>query len=141
MAHILIIEANFYRDIAAHLSDAAITVLNEANHTYDKIEVPGCFEVPTALAMAIDTSRYDGYIALGCVIRGETSHYDYVCNETARGLNSLARKHRLALGFGIITANTPEQAYARSDKDEHNVGQRAAQTCIHMLTLKHQLAS
>lgn len=139
MPRILIIEANFYQDIAKNLSDAAISVLKKEGCIYERIEVPGCFEIPTALAMALTRSSYDGYIALGCVIRGETSHYDYVCSESARGLNDLARSHQLALGYGIITANTPAQAYARCDNNDHNVGARAARTCLHMLDLKQQL--
>jgi 6,7-dimethyl-8-ribityllumazine synthase len=141
MSRILIIEATFYHDIAKKLSDAAMATLTRANITYDRIQVPGCFEIPAALSMAVQSKSYDGYIALGCVIRGETSHYDYVCSESANGLSILARKHCLALGYGIITANTEEQAYARCHTDSQNVGTRAAATCLQMLEVKQKLAN
>ena len=141
MSHILIIEATFYKDIAKNLADAALAVLKTASATYDTIQVPGCFEIPAALAMAIGSKRYDGYIALGCVIRGETSHYDYVCGESARGLNTLAYEHRIAVGYGIITANTQKQANARCKNDTHNVGARAASACLAMINLQKKLTS
>ena len=135
---ILILEASFYPDIAEKLMDGATRVLEDAMVAYEQLTVPGCFELPAAIAIALKSKRYSGYIALGCVIRGETSHYDYVCSESARGLNQLAIKHRLALGYGIITAENDAQAYARCMPDDRNVGRRAASACLAMLDIKHQ---
>lgn len=137
---ILIIEANFYQDIAYGLTEGATDVLEKAGYIYERITVPGCFEIPTTLAMAIDTNRYAGYIALGCVIRGQTTHYDHVCHESIQGLNRLAIKHRIPVGLGIITANNRKQAYARCASNTQNFGHRAANACLTMMRVKKQLA-
>jgi len=141
MSHILVIQAAFYPDIADKMAGAAKAVLDKAGCSYEYIEVPGCFEIPAAIAMALETGRYHGYIALGCVIRGETSHYDYVCAESARGLNSLACKHRIPLGYGIITANTYKQVIARCKPDSHNVAARAASACLSMIDLHQKMVT
>lgn len=141
MAHIFIVDARFYTDISDQLAEAAIAELEAADMTYDRYPVPGTFELPAAVAMAIESRKYDGYIALGCVIRGETSHYDYVCSESARGLADLAKDHQVPVGFGVITAENQEQARVRSDKNQKNVGGGAAKACIAMLSLKEELAA
>lgn len=140
MSHILIIEARFYEDIANKLALAAALELEEAGVTYEHLEVPGCFEIPAALQMAISSGKYDGYVALGCVIRGETTHYDYVCGESAWGINKLAIKYEAPIGYGIITAENRKQADVRADKDQKNVGGRAAKACLAMLGIKQKLA-
>lgn len=139
MSHILVIQAAFYPDIAQKMADAAKAVLDKAHCTYELIQVPGCFEIPAALAIAIASKRYDGYVTLGCVIRGETSHYDYVCAESARGINSLAYTHRVAVGYGIITADTHKQVIARCKPNEHNVAARAASACLTMIDIQHKM--
>ncbi|MCY4479243.1 MAG: 6,7-dimethyl-8-ribityllumazine synthase [Rhodospirillales bacterium] len=101
---VLILEARFYEDIADQLAAGAVGALDEAGAGHERISVLGAFELPAALAMAIASGRYDGFVALGCVIRGETSHYEHVCGECARGLAMLAERHRIALGFGVVTA-------------------------------------
>ena len=111
-AHILIAEARFYDDIADELVEGAKAVLDAAGATFETVAVPGAYELPAAVRMAIESGRFDGYIALGCVIRGETSHYDYVCGESARGLMMLCTKHGIALGYGILTTETRDQAWA-----------------------------
>ncbi len=136
-SHVLIVEARFYADIADELVRGATAALAEAAATFDRIAVPGAFEIPTAIAMAIDGGRYDGYVALGCVIRGETSHYDYVCGESARGLAELARVHRAAIGYGILTCETRDQAWARAavDGNGKNKGRDTAEACLALIAL------
>lgn len=138
MSNILLIEARFYENIANQLAEAAIEVIEESGFSYERLEVPGCFEIPAAISMARATKKYDGYVALGCVIRGETTHYDYVCGESARGINQLAIEHQLAVGYGIITAENRGQASARADKDQKNVGGRAARACLEMLAIQQK---
>jgi 6,7-dimethyl-8-ribityllumazine synthase len=140
MSHILIVEATFYEDIAAELIKGAVstleaeTVNQELSHSI--ISVPGALEIPAAIRMAIESKRYDGYIALGCVIRGETTHYDYVCTESAHGLNQLALDHVVPIGNGILTTENREQAIARAEVARGNKGKAAAHACITMLNLK-----
>lgn len=139
MTHILIVEARFYENLADTLAGSAIAELEQAGATFERIAVPGCFEIPAAVSIAINSGQYDGYVALGCVIRGETSHYDYVCAESARGLNELAITKLAAIGYGIITANTRQQAITRANPAEKNVGGRAARACLAMINLKCQM--
>lgn len=142
--HIMIVEARFYEDIADQLVQGASAALDEAGATYERIEVPGAFEIPAAIKYAIRSrhflnvrKRYDGYVALGCVIRGETSHYDYVCGESARALMDLATEFTLALGYGILTCENREQALERARTDRKNKGGETARACLRMLDLKH----
>lgn len=135
---ILIVRSSFYEDIAKGLSDGAINILKNADQEFEVIEVPGCFELPAAIAMAYKSKNYDAFIALGCVIRGETSHYDYVCSESARGLNDLAINHNLAIGYGIITSENIDQAKVRADVTQKNVGGRAAEAALAMLDIKNK---
>jgi 6,7-dimethyl-8-ribityllumazine synthase len=139
MPHFFIAVARFYQDIAAELESGAVRFLTQANATYDVVSVPGAFELPAAIAMAIKSGKYDGYIALGCVIRGETSHYDYVCGESARGLNELAITHHAPIGYGILTVETVEQAWERACLTQGDKGRDAAQAATSMLTLKQTL--
>ena len=140
MAHhrILIVNSPYYAHIAEELEKGAREALEAAEDECDvePILVPGAFEVPGAIAMAADRARYDGYIALGCVIRGETSHYDYVCGESARGLMYLSTDRRLALGYGILTVENEAQALARAERDHGNKGKDAAIACLEMLKLR-----
>ena len=102
--------------------------------------VPGAFEIPAAIRFAHfgQKAAYDGYVALGCVIRGETSHYDYVCGESARGLQSLALEHGLAIGYGILTVEDREQAWVRAAVTKKNKGADAARACLAMMTLRRE---
>lgn len=142
--HILVVEARFYADIADQLAAGAIAVLEAAGATWRRIEVPGAFELPAAIAMASDVSSdrpdswFDGYVALGCVIRGETSHYDHVCEEAARGLQDLAAGDRLAIGFGLLTCETGVQARVRADPAGKDAGGRAAQACLRMIQIRRE---
>jgi 6,7-dimethyl-8-ribityllumazine synthase len=141
MAKILIVQANFYQHISQMLLDGAVAELKKANYQYDIIDVLGAFEIPATIAIASKTNKYDGYIALGCVIRGETTHYDYVCVESARGLNELAYKNNLAIGYGIITCENEEQALARGDVNRKNKGGFAALACLRMIEIKQHFLS
>ncbi len=134
----LIVEARFYDDIADALLAGARAVLDKAGCAYDIITVPGALEVPAAIAMALDAGRYDGVVALGCVIRGDTYHFEVVANESGRGLMDLAVRERLAIGNGILTVNTEAQARARSGKIS-NKGADAERAALVMAQLKRDL--
>ncbi len=138
--HLLVVRAPFYQDIIAELTRGAVQALDAAGATYEIIDVPGAFEIPAAIAMAeaSATKSYDGYVALGCVIRGETSHYDYVCGESARGLQELAFRDRLAIGFGVLTCENGEQAWARASVDRKNKGAEVAHAALRMIALKQE---
>ena len=110
---ILIVTSRFYNEISASLEKECIETIKSNGFGYDVIDVPGAFEVPAAIAHASRSNKYIGYIALGCVIRGETSHYDYVCTESSRALMNLSLDG-LPIGYGILTCESKEQALARS---------------------------
>jgi len=133
-ARILIVESRYYPEIADQLISGAEAEIKKAGATSERVVVPGAFEIPGAIAVAAD--HYDGFLALGCVIRGETTHYDYVCAESARGLQDLALKYTLAIGYGILTVENREQAWARALVDQKNKGGVAARACLDMLDLK-----
>jgi 6,7-dimethyl-8-ribityllumazine synthase len=138
--HVMIVEARFYDDIADELVKGAIATLEAAGATYERHAVPGCFEIPAAISFAEKSSKeIDGFVALGCVIRGETSHYDYVCSESARGLQDLAVGHHLAIGYGILTVENRDQAWARAAVDKGNKGRTAAEAALRMVALKRDL--
>jgi 6,7-dimethyl-8-ribityllumazine synthase len=139
--HVLIIEARFYEDLSDELAAGAIAALEKAGATYDRVAVPGALEIPAALAMALDgieagLARYDGFVALGCVIRGETTHYEIVSGESARALMDLAVSEGLAIGNGILTVENDEQAYARARVAEMNKGGAAAEAALAMIALR-----
>ncbi|MDJ0920667.1 MAG: 6,7-dimethyl-8-ribityllumazine synthase [Henriciella sp.] len=139
MTHrILIVNSPYYEHISKELELGVRETLEASGEdcTVETIMVPGAFEVPSAIAMAADSAKYDGYVALGCVIRGETSHYDYVCEESARGLMYLTTDRRLAIGYGILTVENEAQAMARARRDQKNKGRDAANACLEMLKLR-----
>ena len=143
--HVLIVEARYYVDIADELLRGAVAELDTAGISYESVAVPGAFEIPAAIRVALRSMdffggqrRYDGYIALGCVIRGETSHYDHICSESARKLQDLACAHTLALGYGILTCETREQAWERASVAGRNKGGEVARACLQMVELKRQ---
>mgnify|MGYP001294150198 FL=1 len=143
---VLIVEARFYSDLADEMAKGAIAALDKAGILHDRIAVPGTFEVPAAIRFALRamethsaTSNYSGFIALGTVIRGETDHYDHICREVSRALMDIAVKQSVALGFGILTCETKEQAEARADISRGDKGADAAQACPRMMDLKKEL--
>ena len=136
--HFLIVEARFYDALNNALIDGAKRALDAAGASYDVVTVPGALEVGAAIAMAEKgtASDYDGYVALGCVIRGETTHYELVAGESARALQDLAVNRGLAIGNGILTVENEAQAWARADSGRKDKGGDAARAALAM----HQLA-
>jgi 6,7-dimethyl-8-ribityllumazine synthase len=134
--NILIAEARFYPHISDLLVAGAVAALEEAGAAYERVEVPGAFETPGVIRHALH--RFDGFIALGCVIRGETSHYDYVCGESARGLQDLAIHHGAAIGYGILTVENEQQAIVRADPKQKDKGRDAAVACLRMIELRRK---
>jgi 6,7-dimethyl-8-ribityllumazine synthase len=144
-ARILIVEARYYDDLADALLTGAMTVLEKAGVEVERISVPGSLEIPGAIAIALEAARrkrrpYDGVVALGCVIRGDTIHFEIVSQESARGLMALSMQHALPIGNGIITVNTQSQAFARARMEEMDKGGDAARAALAMVRVKRQLA-
>ena len=143
-ARILIVEARFYDDIADALLAGAMRALDAAGAKYDRLTVPGALEIPAAVAIAVDAANnkaqpYDGVVALGCVIRGDTLHFDIVSQQSARALMDLAVARGLPLGNGILTVDTDEQAKARLGGNHGHKGEQAAHAALHMARLKREL--
>jgi len=141
----LIVEARYYDHIAEALLRGATAALDAAGARYDRITVPGALEIPAAIAMAVDAAArgrdpYDGVVALGCVILGETYHFEIVSNESARGLAELALTRQLPLGNGILTVENEPQAVARAGGAKGNKGEEAARAALAMIKLKRGLA-
>ena len=141
MTKVLLVDANFYQDLSTELVRGAVAEFNCRRVQYDRISVPGALEIAPAISLAsrrTDGPAYDGYVALGCVIRGETSHYDIVCAESARGLSELALKRDLAIGNGILTVDTRDQAWARAGVEGNgkNKGRDAVIACLSLIDLK-----
>ncbi|MBD8875080.1 6,7-dimethyl-8-ribityllumazine synthase [Roseibium polysiphoniae] len=141
---ILIIEARFYDDLADALAEGAIQAIEAAGGTYERIAVPGVLEIPAALSMVMtamenDGELYDGFVLLGAVIRGETSHYDIVANESARVIMDLMVDADLAIGNGILTVENDAQAWARAKVSEKNKGGAAAEAALAMIALRERL--
>ncbi|WP_417493507.1 6,7-dimethyl-8-ribityllumazine synthase [Maricaulis sp.] len=131
---VLIVAATFYRDIADALIAGSIEALTAAGASFDLVEVPGALEIPGAITQAVlGEAGYDGYVALGCVIRGETTHYDYVCSESARGLMDLSLRG-IPLGNGILTVENRDQALRRAI--EKNKGADVAGACLALIALR-----
>jgi 6,7-dimethyl-8-ribityllumazine synthase len=135
----LIVEARYYDHIADRLLEGARAVLDEAGVEYDVVTVPGALEIPSAIAMACDATPYAGAIALGCVIEGETYHFEVVSNESARGLMHLAVRERLAVGNGILTVDNEAQALDRLGGAHGHKGAEAARAALAMARLKRDL--
>ena len=135
MSKVLIVTANYYKDISNGLLQGASNILNENNILFDSIEVPGCFEISLAIKHSINTKIYSGYISLGCIVKGQTYHFEILSNECIRSINSLVLEHNVPIGFGIITCNNIEEAKARSRLDEKNKGKEAASACMQMIKL------
>jgi 6,7-dimethyl-8-ribityllumazine synthase len=134
--HLLIVEARFYDDIADLLLEGACRALEAAGATFDRVTVPGALEVPAAIRLALDGADYDAFVALGCVIQGETSHYDIVAGESARGLMDLAVQRGALIGNGILTTDNGQQARVRADPDGKDKGGGAARAALALLQIK-----
>ena len=131
---LLIVVAPFYRDIADILIKGAVAEIEAAGGSYEIAEVPGALELPTAIGIAERMSNFDGYVALGCVIRGETTHYETVCNDSSRGLTLLGLQG-LCIGNGILTVENRAQAEVRADPQAMNKGAGAAAAALHLVAL------
>lgn len=141
MTKILIVEARYYADISDALLKSASATLKAAGAEVEVLTVPGALEIPAAIAMA-SARGYDGYVALGCVIRGETTHYEIVSNESARGLMDLTVRERLAIGNGILTVEDEDQAWARTDEARvEDKGANAAKAALAMAALRAKYGS
>ena len=146
MTRVLIVVSDFYPDLAEELVRGATAELEARGIDHGRLSVPGALEIPPAIAImanrgddpAYDGPTYDGYVGLGCVIRGETSHYDIVCGESARGLMELSLTRGFAVGNGILTVDTAEQAWARAgvDGNGRNKGRSAVIACLSLMELK-----
>jgi 6,7-dimethyl-8-ribityllumazine synthase len=139
-ARLLMVISPYYKGVADMMQRGAEAAADEAKATLDRVFVPGAFEIPAAIALAAKTGNWDGYLALGCVVRGETSHYDYVCGESARGLMDLSVRDGLAIGYGILTVNTLAQAEERADPRRGDKGGESARAALAMIALKRHFA-
>lgn len=140
MANILIIEARFYEHIGDMLLTGAKKYFEEKGASYDVISVPGALEIPSALSFAAASNKYDGFVVLGCVIRGETGHYDVVVNESARGVYAVALANDLAVGNGILTVENEQQAIVRADPAQKNKGRDAAEAAMKLIGIRADYA-
>jgi 6,7-dimethyl-8-ribityllumazine synthase len=142
--HLLLVEAPYYAHLAALLREGAERAVAAAGATCEIVTVPGAFEIPPAIALAAKAGgRFDGFVALGCVIRGETTHYDHICAETARSLQDLAVRDGLPVGYGILTVENEAQALVRAAPAEPQTGGRdkggeAVRACLALVALKRR---
>ena len=137
--HFLIVEARFYPDIADAQLAGAKSALSAAGASYEHVSVPGALEIPVAIAMATASQKhFDGYVALGCVVRGETTHYETVCSESARGIMDLAIAKNLAIGNGILTVEDESQAWERADAAQKDKGGDAARAAVSLSMLRQR---
>ena len=137
MNKILIVEARFYQDIAEELLSGAMKVIVDRDFSIEKIEVPGVFEVPSAVAKAWASGNYLGVITLGCVIRGATDHYDHICREVSRAIMDLSINSGASIGFGLLTCENMEQAQVRADPAQKNKGHEVASACLRIMELRN----
>jgi 6,7-dimethyl-8-ribityllumazine synthase len=137
---VLIVEARFYEQLSDQLARGAIAVLERAGAVWQRLTVPGALEIPSAIALAARTRRFDGFVALGVVIRGETSHYDIVASESARGIMDLSLRG-IAIGNGVLTCENEEQANARVDVTGMNKGGAAAEAALRMAAIVAMMSS
>ncbi|MEI8700389.1 6,7-dimethyl-8-ribityllumazine synthase [Mesorhizobium mediterraneum] len=143
-AHLLVIEARFHDDLADALLEGATTALDEAGATYDVVTVPGSLEIPAVISFALDGAAeggpsYDGFVALGTIVRGDTYHFDIVANESSRALMDLSVQEAVCIGNGILTTENDEQAWTRAKRSEGDKGGFAARAALTMIALKQQL--
>jgi 6,7-dimethyl-8-ribityllumazine synthase len=129
--HVLIVRAPYYRAVVDGLTDGARRLLREAGATFEVLDIAGAYELPQAIRIAVrGTTKFDGFLALGCIVRGETDHYDYICNASMTGLMTVALQFGLCLGTGLLTVDTIAQAEARAGADGYNKGAEAAAAAL-----------
>ncbi len=140
--HLLVVRAPYYREVVDGMTEGVHAILSEAGATCQIIDVAGAFELPQALRIALrGTAKFDGYLALGCIIRGETDHYDHICRVTMQGLMDLALTYGLATGTALLTCDTMDQAAARSGKGSFNKGSEAAVAALLQIAIARQLGA
>lgn len=148
--HLLVVRAPYYREVVDGLADGAARILREAGATHEVLDVAGAFELPQAIRLALRAAaqsdagnrvRFDGYVALGCVVRGETDHYEYICREAMAGLMHVALTFGIALGTGLLTVDTVEQALVRARPDGHNKGAEAAAAALRQIDVARRLGA
>lgn len=135
---ILIVASPYYQEIGAMLLRGAQSALANAGYEAETVTVPGALEIPAAIALGHASGKFDGFVALGCVLRGETTHYDIVAGESARGITKLTVDALAAIGNGILTCETEEQAILRADPAQGNKGGEAAHACLRLIALREQ---
>jgi 6,7-dimethyl-8-ribityllumazine synthase len=140
--HLLIVRAPYYRKVVDGLTEGAERILREAGGTFEVLDVAGAYELPQVIRIALRGShRFDGYVALGCIVRGETDHYEFICRATMDGIMSVALQFGIALGTGLLTCDTIEQAEARSSQDGHNKGAEAAAAALQQINAARHLGA
>lgn len=137
---LLVIQAPYYQQVVGGMLDGAAKVFAEAGAVHDVVDVAGGYELPAALRMALlqKSSRYDGYLLLGCVVKGETDHYDFICDAICNGVMAISAETGAAIGFGLLTVHTLPQAIARSGDDKHNKGAEAAHALLTQVALRRR---
>jgi 6,7-dimethyl-8-ribityllumazine synthase len=138
--HLLIVRAPYYRQVVDGLTDGARRILREAGATSEALDVAGAYELPQVIRIALRGSkRFDGYVALGCIVRGETDHYEFICRATMDGIMSVALQFGICMGTGLLTCDTLAQAEARSSQDGHNKGAEAAAAALLQISAARRL--
>ncbi|MBP0445783.1 6,7-dimethyl-8-ribityllumazine synthase [Roseomonas sp. SSH11] len=136
---VAVIQAPYYADVVGGMVDGALAVLAGIGSEAEVLDVAGAFELPAALRLAIRSGRYDGYLLFGCVVKGETDHYDHICREACRGVMDISVETAAPIGFGLLTVHDIQQAIARSSPDRHNKGVEAANALIWQIALARRL--
>ncbi len=140
--HVLVIRAPYYRDVIDGLTTGAARILTEAGATHAVLDVAGAYELPQAVRLAVrGTKKFDAYVALGCIVRGETDHYDFICAASMNGLMDVALQFGLCMGVGLLTCDNIEQAEARSGQDGHNKGAEAAAAALLQINAARHLGA
>jgi 6,7-dimethyl-8-ribityllumazine synthase len=139
---VLLVRAPYYQAVVEGMTEGAVRILRDAGAAYEVLDVAGAFELPQAIRIALrGEQRFDGFVALGCVVKGETDHYHYICAETMAGLMHVALQYGIALGSGLLTVHTIEQAVARSGPDRHNKGSEAAAAALLQIGVARRLGA
>lgn len=140
--HILLVRAPYYRNVVDGLTDGATRILREAGATFDVLDIAGAFELPQAIRIALrGSARHDGFVALGCIIRGETDHYEFICRASMQGLMDVSLQFGIALGTGLLTCDALAQAEARSGADGFNKGAEAASAALLQINAARRLGA
>jgi 6,7-dimethyl-8-ribityllumazine synthase len=140
--HLLIVRAPYYKDVVDGLGLGAERILREAGASFETLDVAGAFELPQTIRLAVRaTARFQGFVALGCIVRGETDHYDHICRDTMAGMMAVALQFGLALGTGLLTVDRLDQALARSGQDGHNKGAEAAVAVLLQIAAERRLSA